>query len=162
MAGKRSESRVRKQLRTRHTAIPNTSDSAQSHILSRITLVICTTLHIVLPSTAQVTIVGFVKPSFLQRRGPTAIKTVPAIDRQLARNIFIFRPKTNTLSYIPTATTTTPAYRTPHCETSQRHSFRKNIAQGPAFSLPSHNPLASQHVETASVSRRWPFELKSW
>ena len=98
--GREAKREPRAQLRTRHTAIPNTSDSAQSHIRSRITLVICTTLHIVLPSTARVTIVGFVKPSFLQRRGPTTIKTVPAIDRQLARNIFIFRPKTNTLPYI--------------------------------------------------------------
>ena len=73
--------------------------SAQPHIHTRITLVISTTLR-TLPSTAEVTIVGFVKPSFLQRRGPTAIKTVPAIDRQLARNIFIFRPKTNTIPYI--------------------------------------------------------------
>lgn len=73
--------------------------SAQPHIHIRITLVICTTLR-TLPSTAEVTIVGFVKPSFLQRRGPTAIKTVPAIDRQLAWNTFISDLKANTLPYI--------------------------------------------------------------
>ena len=65
-------------------------------------------------------------------------------------------------SILSTATTAPPAYRTPHCETPQRHSFRKTTAQGPAFSLPSHNPLASHHLEAASVSRRWPFQLKSW
>jgi hypothetical protein len=74
--------------------------SAQPHIHTRIiTLVIRTTLR-ALPSTAEVTIVGFVKPSFLQRRGPTAIKTVPAIDRQLAWNIFISASKANALSYV--------------------------------------------------------------
>jgi hypothetical protein len=73
--------------------------SAQPHTHTRITLVICTTLR-ALSSTAEVTIVGFVKPSFLQRRGPTAIKTVPAIDRQLAWNTFISDLKANTLPYI--------------------------------------------------------------
>lgn len=73
--------------------------SAQPRIHTRITLVACTTLR-ALPSTAEVTIIRSVKPSFLQRRGPTAIKTVPAIDRQLAWNIFISAPKANTLPYI--------------------------------------------------------------
>lgn len=85
-------------LRTRHTAIPSILHNLTSTLALLSSFVLLFT--IVLSSTAQVTIVGFVEPSFLQRRGPTAIKTVPAIDRQLAWNIFIFRPKTNTLPYI--------------------------------------------------------------
>ena len=163
MAGKRSESRVRKQLRTRHTAVPNTSDSAQSHILSRITLVICTTLHIgslvVDRSSDDCWVCQAIVPPTTR---PHRHQNSPG-DRSSASQEYLHLSSQNKHPSVhPTATTTPPAYRTPHCETSQRHSFRKNIAQGPTFSLPSHNPLASQHVETASVSRRWPFELKSW
>jgi len=147
VAGKR---KPRGRLRPRHIAVHDRLHNFSIHI--RITLVIVS-LSSRIAVDRSVTTVGFVRLSFLQRRGPTAIKTVPAIDRQLASNIFISRTKTNTLLYIQSPQ---PLHQRIGAQPVRHYNdtLSTRRPQTPAVSHLSRNPLASQHVETASVSSR--------